>query len=217
MGLSALPDTQNSLADRAYGAIVDAILSRDIALGEALIMDQLAGSLGISRTPVRDALLRLEIEGVLETRGRRGYVVRVITGDDVRRLYQAREAVEGYAAGVVAAMRDSENIVAIGNAIVESEAAMDGTVGGSYRANRSIHRAIISRTGNRYLASNFDAIWGVSVAVIAYGHLYEPKAGDEDLVAGHADLLAAIATGNPDEATTEMVSHIREGLAVNLS
>lgn len=217
MGLNVLTDSQLSLADRAYEAIVDAVLSREIALGEALIMDQLAVSLGISRTPVRDALLRLEIEGVIEPRGRRGYVVKMITDEDVRKLYQAREAVEGYAVGAVAAMRDSETVVVIEKAILAAEAALDGTVSGSYRANRSIHRSIVGCTGNQYLSASFDGIWGVSVAVIAYGHLYEPKAGTEDLVVSHADLLAAIATGNPEEASAEMIKHIREGLAISLS
>lgn len=65
-------------------------------------MDQLASKLGISRTPVRDALLRLERENPVEPTGKRGYIVRSVTAGDIRHVHEAREAIEGFAARRVA-------------------------------------------------------------------------------------------------------------------
>ena len=76
-----------SIADKVY-----ALLRRDIAAGtfrpgERIMEKALAGRLGISRTPIREALLRLETEGVVVCNSRRSYNVRVLTVEDVREIY----------------------------------------------------------------------------------------------------------------------------------
>lgn len=65
-----------TLADVAYQRISEALFSGDLEPGSRLVMDQLAEQLDISRTPVRDALARLQREGLIEPTGRRGFVVR---------------------------------------------------------------------------------------------------------------------------------------------
>ena len=72
----------SSLADVAYRRISEALLTGQIPPGQRLVMDQLAEELHISRTPVRDALLRLQRENLIEPTGKRGFVVRVMTADD---------------------------------------------------------------------------------------------------------------------------------------
>ncbi|MGB3733748.1 MAG: GntR family transcriptional regulator [Ilumatobacter sp.] len=217
MDLNRIPGYRPSLADEAYATIVEAVLNRQIELGDALIMDQLAELLDISRTPVRDALMRLEHEGLVEQRGRRGYVVREIGDDEVIKLYQAREAVEGHAARLVAEAGDDEAIDRIEQAIRQAQASMDGTIVASYQANRAVHRSILEAVGNRFMTISFDNIWGVSVAAVAYGRLYEPKVDDHDLVADHARLVVAIRGGDGDRAAAEAITHIRDGLEINLS
>ncbi|MGA9279618.1 GntR family transcriptional regulator [Ilumatobacter sp.] len=217
MDLNRIAGQRPSLADQAYSSIVEAVLNRQIELGDALIMDQLADLLDISRTPVRDALMRLELEGLVEQRGRRGYVVRSIGDDEVSKLYQAREAVEGHAARLVAEANDVEAIERIEGAIVDAHESMDGSVVASYLANRAVHRSILEAVDNRFMTISFDNIWGVSVAAVAYGRLYEPKIKDHDLVADHARLVEALRSGDGDCAAAEAISHIRDGLDINLS
>ena len=90
------------LADDVYEQILSAILSGEIFPGERLIQETIANQIDVSRTPVREALLRLEQEGILEAAGRGGFQIRDISEREIRDLYTVREAVEGFAARLLA-------------------------------------------------------------------------------------------------------------------
>ncbi len=87
-----------SLRDRIHDRLRGAILSGDLAPGSPVIEAELAARLGASRTPVREALRRLEAEGLLEPRGGRGSVVREVRSDQVECIFEIREALESLAA-----------------------------------------------------------------------------------------------------------------------
>ena len=76
--------------------------------GERLIQETIASQIDVSRTPVREAFLRLEREGVLEAAGRGGFQIREITEKEIQHLYLAREAVEGFAAKLLAGALSQE-------------------------------------------------------------------------------------------------------------
>lgn len=86
------------LREQIHGQLRSAILGGEYAPGTPLVEAELAGRLGASRTPVREALQRLEAEGLLERRGLRGIVVREFTEDDVTCIFEIREALESLAA-----------------------------------------------------------------------------------------------------------------------
>lgn len=216
MTLEPLAGPGRTLAEQAYDAIIAGVLRRDIRPGDPLIMDQLASELNISRTPVRDALQRLEGEGLIEARGRRGYVVRSIGIEETGQLYQAREAIEGYAARVIAEVGDPEAIARIYAVVTEAEGLLDGTIAGSYWANRVLHRAIVAETGNAYLLSGFDLVWGASLAALSYQSMYETQVSDRELLADHEHLIQALASDDGDKAQAAMIEHVRDGLDVNL-
>src|SRR2546423_14949394 len=96
------PVSDESLADAAYRRISEAMASGELPPGARLVMDTLAAQLDISRTPVRDAMHRLQREGLIEPAGRRGFLVRALGPDLVRQLFEAREAIEVFAAYRVA-------------------------------------------------------------------------------------------------------------------
>lgn len=216
MRLDPVEGPNKSLADQAYEAIIAAVLRRDISPGDPLIMDQLASDLEISRTPVRDALRRLESDGLIEARGRRGYVVRTIGTDEIRRLYQAREAIEGYAARIIAEANDAGTIKRIYGAVEQANELVDGTIAGSYWANRVVHRTIVAETGNEYLLSGFDGLWGASLAALSFQKMYEVQITQRDLLDDHAELIKALASGDPQLAQSAMIAHVRDGLDVNI-
>jgi DNA-binding GntR family transcriptional regulator len=197
------------LADEVYERIVDALLQGRIAPGDRLIQDKLAAELDVSRTPVRDALLRLREEGVIEPSGRRGFVVRDVSPAEVHAIYQAREAIEGYAAAIVAEAGEP----AMSHVRSELRAATRRqikTARASYEANRRIHRAVVEATGNEHLLSFFDAIWGRAMAGLIYHDFYsaEPYTG---FVEEHVELVATIARSSGPAALAAMVEHIRLG------
>src|ERR1700738_2173034 len=86
------------LRARIHARLRTAILSGELAPGTPVIEAELAGRLGASRTPVREALRRLEAEGLLEPRGLRGSVVRALRSDEVECVFEIREALESLAA-----------------------------------------------------------------------------------------------------------------------
>lgn len=202
----------SSLADLAYERLTEALLSGELSPGDRLVQDSLALRLGISRTPVREALQRMEREGTIRAAAGRGYVVPELTRADIGHLYEVREAVEGQAARLVAtraaaAVDDIE--ATLGR--LSAEAGSSGT--DAFRANRLAHRAVVEAAGNPFLLELFDDLWGRSVTLQAWGDYYASVDDAAiDLVSDHADVLAALRSGDPDRAGAVMVAHVREGL-----
>lgn len=201
-----------SLADVAYRRISEAMLTGQIPPGHRLVMDQLADQLGISRTPVRDALLRLQRENLVEPTGRRGYVVRAVAVDDAVHLYEAREAIEGFAARRVAEI-GKPAIEHVRRAIVAAKGT-DTDARRSFDANMSIHRAVVEATGNPALLELFDDIWlrarGLAVFADFLAHDTEHVPVDK----AHGPLLVAFRKGS-DAGFVAMRDHIRAGLRVH--
>jgi DNA-binding GntR family transcriptional regulator len=215
MSLTPLPPARSTLASAAYEALLDALASGGLRPGDRLVMDKLASELGISRTPVRDALQRLEQEGTIVAAERRGYVVRSMTAREVEELYQAREAVEGYAARLVAAI--GEPAVRHVEEALELAAAEDrGDLRSSYLANRSLHRSVVEATGNGVLIAMFDDIWGKSAALLTYVELFDHEVEHHDVGDDHLPLLDALRSGDSSKAEAVLIAHIREGLGRNL-
>jgi len=97
-GLRGHVERPPSLRDQVYDRLRAAILSGELAPGAPVIEAEIAARLGASRTPVREALRRLETEGMLEPRGTRGSVVRELKRDEVECIFEIREALETLAA-----------------------------------------------------------------------------------------------------------------------
>lgn len=88
-----------TLVDKVYDKIKEEILANRLHPGEPLLEEELATSLGASRTPIRDAVRRLNHEGLVRIVPNKGAFVRVLTPKDIREIYEVREALESYAAG----------------------------------------------------------------------------------------------------------------------
>jgi DNA-binding GntR family transcriptional regulator len=207
----------SSLADEAYQRIAEAMLNGTLSPGARLVMDQLAGQLDISRTPVRDALLRLEREGLIVPSGRRGYVVSPISAHDVEWLYEAREAIEGFAARRVAE-RGPAAIALVESVVDSAELAKDSRGAGArdaFEANLRVHRSVVEATANPTLLTMFDDVWqrarGMATFADYMGHAPEAVGIRED----HLPLVEALRAG-PDEAFAAMREHIRQGRTAHL-
>jgi DNA-binding GntR family transcriptional regulator len=206
--------SHSRLAGEVYDRLVEALVQGTVSPGDRLIQDRLAEELDVSRTPVRDALLRLKEEGVVEPSGRRGYVVRSLSESDLRDLYGARDAVEGHAAAVVAELGE-DALDQVRAALARATARKLRSSRESFEANRSFHRAIVETTGNAYLVGFFDAIWGRAISALAYHDFYVHSPHDE-FVAEHETLIVEIAAGDPARARRAMIGHIAWGLERNV-
>ncbi|MGH2872322.1 MAG: GntR family transcriptional regulator [Solirubrobacteraceae bacterium] len=202
------------LAGEVYDRLVEALVQGAVNPGDRLIQDRLAEELDVSRTPVREALLRLKDEGVLEPSGRRGYVVRRLTEADLRDLYGARDAVEGHAAAIIAEVGGAA-LQAVRDALAQAVARRPRSSREAFDANRLLHRTIVEQTRNAYLLSFFDAIWGRAITAVAY-HDFYVRAPHDEFIAEHEALIEQLATGDPTRARRAMVEHIAWGLERNL-
>jgi GntR family transcriptional regulator, vanillate catabolism transcriptional regulator len=200
------------LADAVYEQLFEAIVAGKVRPGERLIQEDLAEQLAVSRTPVREALLRLERERVVELVGRRGFVVRDFSEQEIRDIYQAREAIEGFAAGLVAERADQALVDGLEKAIREQDDGRPDTVTVSYLANREVHRTFLEAAGNGFLTELFDSIWTRSVGLRLYADLYSPSTYSlKRLVETHLPLLEPLRDRDPEGARGAMVLHIARG------
>ena len=202
------------LADHVYQQIRGAILAGQIPPSQRIVQDEVAARIKVSRTPVREALFRLEKEGILRKSAGQGFYARELSLEEVRQIFQAREALEGFAAGLVAAERTPEKVAAIATA-VEAERGVDrDDFVAVFDCNRAIHRTVVEQTGNAFLVDGFDSVWNqaVSLSLFALAHARRPvESGDHDA------LFAALRDGTPGEARRTMLDHIATGLENQLA
>lgn len=143
-----------SLKDKAYKAIKSAILSLKFKPGDPLVESELAQQLGISKTPVRDALLELEREGFVTKILFKGTYVTEVTLRDVREVFQVRAVLEGLAARLATPLLSAEELEEADKIIAAAEAALskdDIALCSEY--GRRFHGLIINKTDNQRLQS----------------------------------------------------------------
>jgi DNA-binding GntR family transcriptional regulator len=147
-------DSILSLRDRAYAAIKEAILSLKLEPGMPVVENDLAQQLGISKTPVRDALLELEHEGFVTRIQFKGTYVTDVTMRDVAEIFQLRAVLEGLAARLATPLLSTEELEQIDISLTAAEAALDeGDLALCSELGQCIHNAIIDKAGSQRLTS----------------------------------------------------------------
>lgn len=204
-------DEAPSLADKAYAAMRDGIIDGSLAPGSKLPERALAAALGVSPQPVRDALRRLEAEGLAELKPRSGSYVSIFTEDRLIEMGLIRAALESIAAGIAARRRTAADIAALEACMKAVTAA---TSSGDDRRlaamNDRLHATIHTMTGNAVLIRNLRAMR-------AYYHISSRKnlvrPGEfEDSFKEHSAIVEAIIAGEDREAETRMAYHTRRNL-----
>jgi GntR family transcriptional regulator of vanillate catabolism len=203
------------LAEQVYDQILSVIDQGLIGPSDRIVQEKLAEQLQVSRTPIREALFRLEQEGVLTAEDRGGFTIRTATPREVDDIYEARQAVEGYCAAMLASEGNEQKFATINTVIVKTEAAKFTSISQYYNANRDIHHAFVLATGNKYLLEMFAAMWNRSLSFGIF-RLLSPEQLSLTLT-GHGPLLDAIRTGDPDLARQAMCQHITDGKKLQLS
>lgn len=209
-----MPDIQPRLADDVYDQILSAIIGGQIAPGDRLIQEKIASEINISRTPVREALLRLEREGILELSSRKGFSIRQISEHEVRDLYGAREAIEGYAAHWLAANRTPDRLNAVGRKVEAERRHGTQNVHAEFQLNRDIHRTIVEQTENQILLDMFDSIWGRAISLRLFAATRVNQGPPDPDV--HQALFDTITKASPEASQAAMIAHIRDGLACQM-
>jgi DNA-binding GntR family transcriptional regulator len=203
------------LADQVYDQIVGGLQSGAINPNERLHQVKLAEKLEVSRTPVREALLRLEQEGVLRSSVNGGFEIRRVTKPEVRDIFQARKAVEGFCAGLLAESGAADTVKVLRATIALEESKAPLTNSEYFEANRTIHRAFVATSGNTFLLEAFDTNWNRAIAIQSFEKLDTPRL--QESLSGHMDLLNDILSGGFDHAQRAMHDHITDGCDLQLA
>ena len=142
-----------------YEQLVNAIVTGEISEGQRIVESDLTKLFGVSRSPVREALKMLEIDGLIELIPYRGVVVTQITTKDVRENLELKGMVEGFAAWIGARMFGNEIIAQLESILVESEKHI---AGGKFQsvleANISFHRIIVENVNNEKLIKFYEGL-----------------------------------------------------------
>jgi GntR family transcriptional regulator, rspAB operon transcriptional repressor len=203
-----LPTRPESLSDVVYETIRDAIVQRTIAPGARVTETGLATQLNVSKTPVREALLKLREIGLIEPAGARGGRVVLPSPIAIRNAYEARLALETFAAQT-AARRGSADDKARIETIAQTclERAEAGDLEGFKAEDSQFHEAIVRATGNPRLVS---MVADTVALVTALRHRDVPRAQISlECAQAHVGIAAAITAGEDDAAASRMAEHLR--------
>lgn len=207
-------DIAPTSVERLQAELREAILAGTLRPGTRLRAEALAERLSSSRTPVREALLLLAREGLVEIEPRRGATVRMFDAADVAELYEVRALIEPHAAALAAQRVDAERLVAL-TALHERSMARDASDEASVAVqlglNEDFHRLILEAAGSPRLAAAMSAVSGIPRAYRASFW----RDGDQraQSLFCHRELVAAITAGRGAMAETVMRMHIQGAAA----
>jgi DNA-binding GntR family transcriptional regulator len=188
--------------------IRQAILDGRLEPGSRLKEEELARELGISRTPVREALLMLQAEGLIQTTPNRGAVVRTHDADDLIDLYQLRALLEGYAARQAATRVSDEELSQLGESCNRFDAIADEDVLELVRENMWFHSAIHAAAASPRLSAMVRSVIELPLVYKSYVW-YSP---DQKRISAHyhRQITNALRLRDPDRAEALMREHVFE-------
>jgi DNA-binding GntR family transcriptional regulator len=216
MGRVARPVKRSKGAggEAAYRALRERILSLSLAPGADLEESGLVAALGLSRTPVREAIIRLASEGLVKLTPNRGARVAPISLEEVRAFFEALDLCQRAVTRLAAARRPSGalgRIRAAGRAF--EAAARTGDAGAMAETNFDFHMAVAEAAGNPWLARFFGDLLNQGMRLSRLALVYDPPSGrsreqhGRDIVAEHREMVEAVGRGDADAAEAVAARH----------
>lgn len=213
--------SRNSLQDRAYEYLKDKIINGEFKKGKIYSLAAITASLNMSRTPVRDALLSLSQENLIDVLPSRGFQIHEITRREIIELYQLRCAIEGYCAGFLASccatdpsraelgMMD-KNLKMQEKAVYDHQSAKEFLI-----LDIEFHNIMISSTKNKHfyhiIKNNRFRISDFSLVSL------EKEGVMERTLQEHKAIFEALSSGDPISSMKKMIHHLDTPLQNNLS
>lgn len=207
MNASGLPTHE-----RIYRRLRDMVLYGDLAPGQAVTLHGLVAELGVSTTPVREAIRRLIAAGALEWRGNRRVAVPLPDGAALAELHLARGAIEPELARRGAAKASNQlidNLCSIDDSL---DAAMRaGDVRGYMRQNHAFHFTLYAAAGAQVLEPLAEALW---LRFGPFGRVICGRLGTARMPDRHDETIAALRARDPEAAAAAIAADIDQGFAL---
>lgn len=202
------PLTQSgTMTDRATAVLRSAILRGELEPNTLHAVHTVAERLGVSRTPVREALIRLAGEGLVRVQRNRGFVVLRHSPDDLCEIFSLRLLLEVPATRAAATLASDADIAALEADIARMRVAMDQDDAEQFlREDRQFHRTLLLISGNERLAEFVDSLRNV---VLSQGVSTANRSESiEEILEPHLDLLRLVSEHRPADAAASMRGHL---------
>ncbi|CAN5346114.1 GntR family transcriptional regulator [soil metagenome] len=197
------------LLDRVAGALREAILNGDLAPGARLSVPEIARQLNVSRTPAREALMRLQHEGLVSVTPRHGAVVLSEQTGDLDEIFQYREALEGMAARLAARqMSEDQRSTLRAEFDAHAEAVRAGDLSQHVAHDRKFHRLIAVGSGNERIATELDRLLS-QLTLLTRKMSSAPGAMDDRIIAAHRKIIESIEARDGAAAEDAARFHVR--------
>jgi len=196
-----------NITDQVYAYLRESIVSGELKSGSQHSVYRLAEQLGVSRTPVREAVLRLADTGMVTVERNRGIRIRGVTVEDIRDVFEMRLLIEVPAAAYAARHGGTElraTLVAANEAMKAAAAINDEEE--FRRRDRALHGCIADVLGNQRLATTLSSLRDATRARGAWTGNRSRELGE--IVSEHAPIVEALLAGDPAAAAARMRAHI---------
>ena len=196
-----------SLAHKAYTYILNRILQNEYVPGQIINRREIAQTLGISISPVTEAMVLLENEGLLETFSRKGTQVRVVTDDDFAGYLFLREAIECSVVRLIAGKRIYENR----EELLRLARLVDTATWGNleyYYADKDFHQALVDLCQNSAISKEYHRI---STLGLYFTPTHIRLKGSFDGGVNHCELVTLLAESSSEDAARILQRHIHSG------
>jgi DNA-binding GntR family transcriptional regulator len=202
------------LTQQIYKVLREKILARQLLPGERIDIAVLAKELGVSRTPVKEAVNQLADQGIIEIRPQRGTFVAAVDWHALKELHELCLIVETSVCGELAGKLSLRNLAELRGLLAEMEGQTDGPVYRDYteylKLDRDFHTAIIRYAGNLHLLRTYERL-GLHLRVARDFADVSPITGAADNLAEHVEIFHALAAGDADRARRAAAVHLRNG------
>jgi DNA-binding GntR family transcriptional regulator len=196
----------SDLAGEAYVTIRERILRGEVAIGQVISRRKIAAELGMSFLPVSEAFLRLEFEGLLESRPRAGTRVRIPSREDVRGHYLVREALEVEAARLfteIATPEERSELLKLGQRVDALRSQTDGNRFYYLNLHEKLHRRIAECTGCQALCDAIERTRALSSTWLCVGRAFNGVPSRR-----HQDLMGVLVGMDRDASAAAMREHV---------
>lgn len=204
-------DATGSLGERVYRALKEDILAARIGRDDLLLEQALAERYGVSKTPVREALRLLVHDGLLLVLPRKGYMVRPVGLQDVVEVFEMRRILEPALCAEAARRRTAEQI-ALMEESVEIERGLADPSLEEMEHSLGLHKLIAEATGNSRAVAMLRSLMEDAARLPWLVPVLKPGPGRPG-VEEHARIVAAIAAGDAEAASSEMSAHLEATIA----
>ncbi|MDB6442635.1 MULTISPECIES: GntR family transcriptional regulator [Pseudomonas] len=198
--------------EEAYSYLLDAICGGRLRKGDRLIAEDIAGEIGMSRMPVREAFRRLDAQGLVTLRPNRGAIVSGLDIEELQEVFEMRSALEGLAIRVAVGRIGDRQLAALERLLDEMDDYRDESAEWVSR-HRAFHEYLCSLSGRPRLLKQISALYALVEAPMRLWlqHVEKPLSARQE----HAVILEAIRSGDADKAEAVLRAHI-EGTVVEL-